>query len=237
MIKLFGKSDTGLQRDHNEDLIGWSEKDGLVVLADGMGGHNAGEVASEIAVSTIQQQLSNRGQGDAVELIQNAVSLANEVIHQRAKESLVCAGMGTTIVVALFDETQITIGHVGDSRLYRLRDGILQQLTSDHSLVQELVDEGFMNEAEAHESVSKNVITRALGTASNVECDIQQQEISTGDLYLLCSDGLSDMLEANEILKLISAETALDQRVENLVVQANQHGGSDNISAILVEIN
>jgi len=235
MIKVYGKSDTGLKRDHNEDFIGWSEESGLVVLADGMGGHNAGEVASEIAVTIIRQQLSNKTHADPVDAIRSAIDKANEAIFLKAQQSLLCAGMGTTVVVVLFDESQVTIGHVGDSRLYRLRDGELGQLTSDHSLVQELVDEGFMNEAEAHESVSKNVITRALGTEPEVQSDIQQQQLCAGDRYLICSDGLSDMIETADILNLMS-ESGMDESIDKLVALANQHGGSDNISAILVEI-
>lgn len=236
MIKIFGKSDTGLKRDHNEDHIGWSEAHGLVILADGMGGHNAGELASEMAVTTIQQQLSNDHVDDAAETISSAIDNANRSIYQKAKESLICAGMGTTVVMALFAEGQITLGHVGDSRLYQIRDGALKQLTSDHSLVQELVDEGFMSEAEAHASVSNNVITRALGTEPAVQSDIQQLQTSPGDRYLLCSDGLSNMLEATEILNIVRDEAPLEQRVGNLIDLANCHGGNDNISAIVVDI-
>ena len=238
MIKVFGKTDTGLKRDHNEDYIGWSEAHGLVILADGMGGHNAGEVASEMAVTAIQQQLSNSHSenGDAAEAIKSAIDNANRRIHQKAKESLICAGMGTTVVVTLFDDEHVTFAHVGDSRLYLIRDGELKQLTSDHSLVQELVDEGFMSEAEAQESVSNNVITRALGTEPVVQIDIQQHEAYSGDHYLLCSDGLSDMIETTDILNITGGGASLEQRVENLVDLANQHGGSDNISAIVVDI-
>jgi serine/threonine protein phosphatase PrpC len=235
MIKVHGKSDTGLKRSHNEDFIGWSEPRGLAVLADGMGGHNAGEVASEMAVTIIQQQLAESHQSSASEQIKNAIETANEAIYQRAQESLICAGMGTTVVVALFEEGEVTIGHVGDSRLYRLRGGELVQLTSDHSLVQELVDEGFMDEEQAHESVSKNVITRALGSGAEVHSDIQQQQSIAGDRYLLCSDGLSDMLERAEISKLLGAKVTLEQIVEKLLELANQHGGDDNISAIVIE--
>ncbi len=237
MIKVYGKSDTGQKRDHNEDYIGWSEESGLVILADGMGGHNAGEVASEMAVTTIQKQLSTGWSGDVAEAIKSAIEKANAAIYQKARESIVCAGMGTTVVVVLFERRTITFAHVGDSRLYRIRNGELEQLTSDHSLVQELVDEGFMNEVEAHESVSKNVITRALGTESVVQSDIQQQEINGGDRYLLCSDGLSDMVETSDILKLAGeGGAALEQTVADLVDLANRLGGNDNISAILVEV-
>jgi len=236
MIKVFGKTDTGLKRDHNEDAIDWSEMHGLVILADGMGGHNAGEVASEMAVASIQQQLSNGPVDNPVEAIKSAVDNANKRIHQKSQESLICAGMGTTVVVTLFDDSSVTFAHVGDSRLYLIRDGELKQLTSDHSLVQELVDEGFMNEAEAHESISNNVITRALGTEPVVQIDIQQQQTSSGDCYLLCSDGLSDMIETSDILSIIGEEGSLEQKVDHLIDLANRHGGSDNISAIVVDI-
>ncbi len=236
MIKIFGKSDTGLKRDHNEDFIGWNEAHGLVILADGMGGHNAGEVASEIAVTTILQQLSNGYTGDPEAAIRQAIDEANNAIYQKAKESLLCTGMGTTIVVVLFDEHQISFAHVGDSRLYRLRDGELEQITSDHSLVQEMVDEGFMNEAEAHESVSNNVITRALGIELTVQSDTQQQQTSPGDRYLLCSDGLSDMIETTDILNIAGNNATIEQRTKLLIDLANQRGGNDNISAIIIDI-
>ncbi|MDH3354469.1 MAG: Stp1/IreP family PP2C-type Ser/Thr phosphatase [Chromatiales bacterium] len=235
MIKVYGKSDTGLKRNHNEDYIGWSEEGGLAILADGMGGHNAGEVASKIAVTTIQQQLLNSALIDSKSEIKNAIDRANEAINYKAKDSLVCAGMGTTVVVVLFNDSHISFGHVGDSRLYRLRDNVLEQLTSDHSLVQEMVDEGFMNQAEARESVSNNVITRALGTDSEVQGEIQQQDISQGDRYLLCSDGLSDMIESTDIHNLMG-EASMEVAVDKLIALANVNGGSDNISVILVEI-
>ncbi len=189
-----------------------------------------------MAVTAIQQQLSKGPVDNPVEAIKNAIDNANRRIHQKAQESLICAGMGTTVVVTLFDDEHVTFAHVGDSRLYLIRDGELKQLTSDHSLVQELVDEGFMNEAEAHESVSNNVITRALGTEPVVQVDIQQQQAYSGDCYLLCSDGLSDMIETTDILNITGGESSLEQRVDNLVDLANRHGGSDNISAIVVDI-
>lgn len=236
MIDIYGKTDTGLTRDHNEDSIGWNVEKNLVVLADGMGGHNAGEVASEMAVTTVLEQLVSAAIADPQQEIKEAIAKANLAIHLHAKESLVCAGMGTTIVVALFHDDRLTFAHVGDSRLYRMRDHQLQQLTLDHSLVQELVDEGFMNEQEAHDSVSKNVITRALGLESIVQSDIQQQDICEGDRYLICSDGLSDMLETGDIEQLVGDKLSPEQLVNKLIEQANSSGGDDNISAIVVDI-
>lgn len=236
MIDIYGKTDTGLTRDHNEDSIGWNDEKNLVVLADGMGGHNAGEVASEMAVSTVLEQLGSAVNANPQQEIKEAIAMANRAIHLHAKESLVCAGMGTTIVVALFHDNQLTFAHVGDSRLYRMRDHRLQQLTLDHSLVQELVDEGFMNEQEAHDSVSKNVITRALGLEPIVKSDIQQQDICEGDRYLICSDGLSDMLETRDIEQLVEEKLSPEQLVDKLIEQANSSGGDDNISAIVVDI-
>src|SRR6516164_8066346 len=205
-----GQSDTGKVREHNEDTIAFEAEIGLLVLADGMGGYNAGEVASGIAVKTIvnlvkeavereDMQVEDResGMSRPTIILRDAIHRANKIIYQTARTQPQCEGMGTTIVSALFFDNKITIAHVGDSRLYRQRLGgeKLEQVTMDHSLLQELVDRGFYSAEEAQRAANKNYVTRALGVEPNVDVEIQEVPVHKGDVYMLCSDGLSDMVE------------------------------------------
>lgn len=239
ILQMSGRTDTGRRREHNEDQIAWDVEAGLALLADGMGGHNAGEVASALAISVLQPLLRDLP-SDTLEQevgMQNAVSDANaEILHKAASE-VVFNGMGTTLALAIFRGRSVMVGHVGDSRVYRLRDGRLEQLTSDHSLLQELVTGGFMSAEEARQSVSKNVITRALGIEPGVDVEVHHHEVQGGDRYLLCSDGLSDMVTDNAIAKLLmDYRDNLDAATEALVAEANRCGGKDNISVILVRV-
>lgn len=240
-LDIAGLTDTGRSRAHNEDTIGWREVLGLVVLADGMGGHNAGEVASRVAVDTvidIFEQTDPAQRLDLGDLSVEAVQLANKAIFQRSSDDPDCSGMGTTLVMASFEDGHLTVAHVGDSRLYRFRGGKLELLTTDHSLVQEMVDSGYLTAEEASRSAKKNMITRALGVEADVAVDIQRQESQAGDLFLLCSDGLSDLVPAGEIRDLIDEHHASLQRsCEALVDRANERGGLDNISVIMVRVN
>ena len=221
---------------------------GLVVLADGMGGYQAGEVASEMAVNIVLSDIQDNyqeamteevddftGMSPASALIENAILKANSAIHSSAQQKSQYQGMGTTIVVALMHENIVSIGHVGDSRLYRLRDEKLELITEDHSLVRELVRKGYYTEAEAREATNKNVVTRALGVDSEVEPEVQEDMALLDDLYLLCSDGLNDMIEDREIEDILLRYGAdLEQTADQLIQLANQMGGKDNISAILL---
>ena len=230
--KMAGLSDTGRVREHNEDAIAWNGEQGWAVLADGMGGHQAGEVASAIAVERIGERLQQRH--DAATL-QAAVEQANGEIWQQAQAQPRLHTMGTTVVAMVFDGEVLHVAHVGDSRLYRLRGGELAQLTRDHSLVQELVDEGMIDSEQARGSSQKNVITRALGLEAEVEVALGEDNPQADDTYLLCSDGLSDRLRDEEIAPLLAGE-ALPEVARALVAAANERGGEDNISVIVVRV-
>lgn len=248
-ITITGLTDTGIVRDHNEDTIGNNPELGLAILADGMGGHKGGEVASALAVDTILTSLSrslqNINAGDIDEntgyslgsvAVEQAIKEANNTIFQSASRNEQYEGMGTTIVVLLFYDNRFTVAHVGDSRLYRLRDGQLELLTRDHTLLQELVDRGFYTKEEARESMKKNLVTRAVGVSTTVEIDITEDTASVNDIYLLCSDGLNDMIEDSLIEDIINNyKTDLKKIAAELIKQANQHGGKDNVSALLAQ--
>lgn len=249
-LKMVGESDTGRIREHNEDTIALDDELGLVVLADGMGGYNAGEVASSIAVKTIvnlvretlgREKLSaidsHTGLSRRSIVLRDAINRANKIIYQTAKTQTHCEGMGTTVVAALFHDNKVTIAHVGDSRLYRLRSAKLEQMTLDHSLLQELVDRGFYSPAEAARAANKNYVTRALGVEPTVEVDLHEESALRGDCYILCSDGLSDMVEDSDILLTLNTFGAnLGTVGKQLVQLANDNGGRDNISVVLASV-
>ncbi|MEL7296467.1 MAG: Stp1/IreP family PP2C-type Ser/Thr phosphatase [Pseudomonadota bacterium] len=249
-IKFSALTDTGRVRDHNEDAIATNSEAGLLVLADGMGGYNAGEVASGIAVKTVYGLLSDavlrekRGEIESTTglmrqtiALRDGVRRANKIIHQTAQSQPQCEGMGTTIVAGLFYDNRLSIAHVGDSRLYRLRGGELSQITLDHSLLQELIDRGFYSEEEAQRSTNRNYVTRALGVEAQVEVEIQETEVQVGDIYLLCSDGLPDMVEDEDIhLTITTFSDNLDTASKQLIKLANEHGGRDNISVMLAHV-
>ncbi|MGI9290702.1 MAG: Stp1/IreP family PP2C-type Ser/Thr phosphatase [Gammaproteobacteria bacterium] len=242
-------TDVGMVRDHNEDAIGSMRDAGLYVLADGMGGYNAGEVASSIAVKTVinmVEEACNREDRAAIEkqtgmmrqsiVLRDAIARANKIIHQTAHSHQGCEGMGTTIVACLFYDDKISIAHVGDSRLYRVRNGKLEQITADHSLLQELVDRGFYSREEAERSTNRNYVTRALGVEAGVEVDVQEVPVEQNDLFLLCSDGLCDMVDDEEIHLTISTFSAnLDTVGQQLIQLSNDHGGKDNVSIIIAQ--
>lgn len=244
-LTVYGETDVGQLREHNEDFIGWDAHLGLILLADGMGGHNAGEVASELAVSSIRDALqdvlgpdmASSNMIDFNDAIREAIVYANDEIIRMANERLECAGMGTTIVVTLFHGDRVIIANVGDSRMYRLRDKALSQLTTDHSLVQEMLDNGYISEEEAQLSASRNLITRALGIADQVDVDVAQDTAQNGDTYLLCSDGLTDLVTDQEILQLLLlSNDDLKTGCKQLIALANEKGGKDNISVILISL-
>ena len=243
-------TDVGKVRDHNEDAIGANLGTGLLVLADGMGGYNAGEVASGIAVKTVLELVSEacaREDREVAEpetglmrqsiVLRDAVARANKIIHQTAKSQPQCEGMGTTLVACLFFDNRVTIAHVGDSRLYRLRAGRFEQVTLDHSLLQELVDRGFYTPEEAARSTNRNYVTRALGVEPGVDVEINEIDAEPDDVYLLCSDGLSDMVEDEDIHLTISTFGAnLETAAKQLIQLSNDHGGKDNISILLLNV-
>ncbi|MEY4376706.1 MAG: hypothetical protein RJB26_1256 [Pseudomonadota bacterium] len=246
----YAQTDTGRVRDHNEDSIGSDPETGLYVLADGMGGYNAGEVASGIAVKTVMglvrdacsvQSLelpdSATGKSRPAIILRDAVLRANKLIHQTSKTQVQCEGMGTTVVACLFHDNRVSVAHVGDSRVYRLRGDRFTQITQDHSLLQELVARGFYTPEEAARSTNKNYVTRALGVDPTVEVDVQDIPAEPGDCLLLCSDGLSDMV-ADEDMQLTLQTFGHDLAVagRQLVKLANEQGGRDNISVMLIRV-
>ncbi len=251
ILDIAGRTDTGRVRSQNEDCIGEDLQIGLVVLADGMGGYKGGEIASAMAVKTIVEELRRKiseleddgvdeatGYSPASLAARAAVVKANENIYNASQNQIQYQGMGTTLVMAIFYNNRITVAHVGDSRMYRYRKDILQQITVDHTLLQELIDRGFYTPEEAKSSLNKNLVTRALGIENSVTVDIHEDAVLPGDIYLLCSDGLSDMLEDKDIANVLSLYgDNLDLKADHLITQANVNGGRDNISVLLARPN
>lgn len=249
-LRCVGVSDTGRVREHNEDTIGTDVDIGLVVLADGMGGYKAGEVASGIAVRTVmgllkdaieREDLTITDEGTGLSrpgiLLRDAVQRANKIIYQTARTQANCEGMGTTVVAGLFFDDRLTIAHVGDSRLYRQRGGKFEQITQDHSLLQELISRGFYTPEEAQRAAAKNYVTRALGVEPTVDVEVTEVPVEKDDLFLLCSDGLSDMIEDEDIQLTISTfGVNLETVARQLVLLSNENGGRDNVSLVLVRV-
>jgi protein phosphatase len=249
-FRTVGVSDTGRIREHNEDTIGTDGDIGLVVLADGMGGYKAGEVASGIAVRTLMGLLKGAVDREDLSLhdeqaglsrpgilLRDSIQRANKLIYQTAKTQAHCDGMGTTVVAGLFFDDKLTIAHVGDSRLYRFRTGRLEQVTKDHSLLQELISRGFYTPEEAQRAAAKNYVTRALGVESTVDVEVTEVPVQKDDLFLLCSDGLSDMVEDDDIQLTINTFGAnLETLAKQLVLLSNDNGGRDNVSVVLVRV-
>lgn len=229
-------SHRGRKRPSNEDAFGYSIEHGVFVVCDGMGGAAAGEIASSLAVDEMMRMLAAEGLGAATpEQTEKAIYAANQAIYTRAQRNPKLAGMGTTLVALVVGERQVWVLNVGDSRGYRLRKGTLEQITQDHSLVEEQVRMGRMNPSEALRSPLRNVITRALGTQTDVTPDIFPMESEPGDLYLLCSDGLTRELSDPLIESLLRLELSLEELCTRLVSAANKAGGHDNITCVLVK--
>jgi len=245
-MEIAGYSDPGLSREHNEDCIGFDSHRGIAILADGMGGHQAGEVASRMAVNDLLSSLSEHMPGDnsnlsaparMFELVCSTIAVSNRRIYEAAEANSGQSGMGTTIIAAVLQGKYLYAGHVGDSRLYLLRDGKLKRITRDHSLIQDLIDKGFYTEDEARGAAISHVVTRALGTTAEVEVDLIQQATCHDDVFLLCSDGLSDMLNDRQIEQVMMENSDnLESSARNLISVANLQGGKDNISVILMRI-
>ncbi len=240
-FEFFSAVDTGRARSNNEDTVAVDAGAALAVLADGMGGYNAGEVASEMAARSAKEMLGRwlREQPQVSEAalheaIVSSADLANRAVHDAATTNPAYAGMGTTIVIAVCREGHLSLGHVGDSRGYRLRAGRLEQLTRDHSLLQEQIDAGLLSPEEAAMSMNRNLVTRAVGVEPTVEIELHGHELRDGDTVLLCSDGLSDMLTDDKIEDILSSNEAMDAAGAALIEAANQAGGRDNISLILI---
>ena len=230
-------TDRGRKRPSNEDAFGYSVEDGVYVVCDGMGGAAAGEIASSLAVDEVLRLFSGRFAGQAAPmplLAEQAIAAANTAIYSRSQRNYRLNGMGTTLVVLVVEDARVWVLNIGDSRCYRLRNHILEQLTLDHSLVEEQVRMGRMSRAEALRSPLRNVITRALGTQCRVTPDVFELQAEPGDLFLLCSDGLTRELTDPAIESLLNAELTLDDLCASLVHAANKAGGHDNITCLLV---
>lgn len=239
------RTDPGRARENNEDAVVHDDDTHLCVLADGMGGYNAGEIASGMATAFIKSEmarwLSEAGRHAKVKEIRRALEIcvdnANRSIFNAASSNPQYSGMGTTLVVGVFHAATLVLGHIGDSRCYRLRNGELAQITKDHSLLQEQIDAGLITPEQASSSNIKNLVTRALGVEDAVALDLHEHTVEAGDYYLMCSDGLSDMVDDGEIASILGGESPIEQKAESLVVAANEHGGRDNISVLLVQVD
>ncbi|GAB4217544.1 MAG: Stp1/IreP family PP2C-type Ser/Thr phosphatase [Rhodoferax sp.] len=237
--EFFALSDVGRVRGNNEDAYAVDEALGVAVLADGMGGYNAGEVASALATAQVLRDLRQvlsqaaTGLGDVVGAIRSSVANANKAIFEAAAQDPRCAGMGTTVVVAVTHPEGVTLGHVGDSRAYCLRQGVLKQLTRDHSMLQEQVDAGLLTPQQAAQAPGRNLLTRALGVEPEVPVEIHDHAVQAGDTFLLCSDGLTDMLDDVAIAAAMQAAPTLTAMGMDLITRANARGGRDNVTVVL----
>ena len=249
-VEVAGKTDVGCVRTNNEDNFGYDLRHGIFVVCDGMGGQAAGEVASKLGVDTLlayfrngqpaaetpqtittQDGLSGRGRALA-----SAVSLANKTIYEAGQQQPAQTGMGSTVVAALVDDNALSIANVGDSRIYLIRQGVIQQLTQDHSLVMEQVRRGIITREQAEHSEVQNIILKALGSEETVDPDVEDLVVVEGDVLLMNSDGLTKYVRDEEILKLVTASPSLEQACDSLIQAAKDRGGDDNITCLLLKI-
>ena len=239
MLKSYAITDIGRKRKLNQDFIYFSETPignlpNVFIVADGMGGHNAGDFASRFAVETIVEEIQTSFEKNPVTILSKAIEKANALTRQKAYEDISLSGMGTTIVIATFIAGHLEVANVGDSRLYVVNDDI-RQVTVDHSLVEEMIRMGGIDRESARFHPDKNIITRAIGARDTVEADFFDLELNAGDQVLLCSDGLTNMMEDETILQILNNGESLKERAEELVRTANNNGGKDNISVIVIE--
>ena len=239
MLKTFSITDIGRKRKVNQDYVFTSENPvgklpNLFIVADGMGGHNAGDYASKLTVETMVSEIENSGETQPVKIFENAISTANEMIRRKAALTPDMEGMGTTVVAATYMDGQLQIANVGDSRLYIVGREI-RQVTRDHSLVEEMVRVGSISHEEARIHPDKNIITRAVGASETVEADYFTVDLAEGDVVLMCTDGLTNMLEDEEIRMILNGARDIVEKAQSLVEAANTNGGKDNISVVLIE--
>lgn len=248
-IRYAAKTDVGMKRTHNEDYFSLMEDEQLFIVADGMGGHSSGEVASRMAAETVSEFYQRTKDDEAtwpykmdrtLSYIENrlacGIKLANFKIYEAASKDIRYKGMGTTVVTTLVHNNKVYIAHVGDSRCYRIRNQTIEQVTRDHSLLEDYKDaKPDMTEEEERNFPHKNVITRALGMRDSVEVDIRCEDVQNADIYLLCSDGLSGMVNDENLLQIVHKTEDLEQVVAELVDQANRAGGTDNITTLIFQ--
>lgn len=239
-MKTFSMTDVGRRREMNQDYMFTSETavgklPNLFIVADGMGGHKAGEYASRFTVDTMVDIIKNANTKEPVAAIGQAIKEANRLLLKEAKTDESKAGMGTTVVAAVLMDKTLYAANVGDSRLYVLNQDTITQITRDHSLVEEMVRLGEMDKADAKDHPDKNIITRAVGVAPELEIDFFETEVNDGDIILLCTDGLTNMIEDEDIRRIILSQRDIVERTEKLIETANQNGGRDNITVVLLE--
>lgn len=238
-MKFSSRSSIGLIRKQNEDSFCINKDLNLIAVADGMGGHRAGEVASSMAVKAFEDYLlENRNllADDSQDIMQKAVQAANRVIYEAAGSNSSQKGMGTTLTAAVLDGSNLLLAHVGDSRAYLIHNDKIKQITQDHSLVNEMVKNGSLTEEEANRHPQKNILTRALGTSPEVEIDLLKIKIKENDLIILCSDGLTNLVSREEIMAFAAQENDLDRLVESLVDKAIERGGFDNVTVVVCRV-
>jgi protein phosphatase len=242
MYEICAETDPGLARENNEDAVAFDTLTGLCILADGMGGYNAGEIASSMATAFIKSEMSrwlsqagrNANSKEVKRAMEICVQNANHSIFNAANSNPQYTGMGTTLVVGVFQVGRLMLGHIGDSRCYRLRGDAFEQITKDHSLLQEQIDAGLITAQQALTAANKNLVTRALGVEDAVLLDVTEHRVDAGDVYVMCSDGLSDMVRDSAIADIVLGHATLELKAKQLIHAANANGGRDNISVVMV---
>lgn len=243
MYEICAETDPGLARENNEDAVAFDTLTGLCILADGMGGYNAGEIASSMATAFIMSEMSrwlsqsgrNAHSKEVKRAMEICVQNANHSIFNAANSNPQYTGMGTTLVVGVFQVGRLMLGHIGDSRCYRLRGDTFEQITKDHSLLQEQIDAGLITAQQALTAANKNLVTRALGVEDVVLLDVTEHRVDVGDVYVMCSDGLSDMVRDSAIADIVLSHATLEVKAKQLIHAANANGGRDNISVVMVQ--
>ncbi|TCK98333.1 protein phosphatase [Natranaerovirga hydrolytica] len=238
-MKSYGRTDKGIQRDKNEDAIFYSDKPvgklpNLYIIADGMGGHKAGAFASEYAVKEFIEFVKMSHKDNPTEIIEEGIQCINQLVHEKSEQEAYYK-MGTTFVVATVTEEELYIGNIGDSRLYIIENNAINKITKDHSLVEEMIHTGHITEEEANEHPDRNVITRAIGAQPSIEVDIYKIKLKANNKILMCSDGLTNMLSEETVNQIINEANEDKDKVDHLINKANELGGTDNISVILMD--
>lgn len=241
-MRAYAKTDVGSKRAVNQDYMYCSENSvgsfrNLFIVADGMGGHKAGDYASKLCVEQMVQSIEKSEHKTPVSLFEEAVDAANGAVYSESQEHEEYEGMGTTLVACTMQEDTLYVANIGDSRLYLLRDDDIMQITEDHSLVEEMVKQGNITESEARVHPQKNIITRAVGIDQSVQADFFEVEIYPDDIIMLCSDGLSNMIEDEDMEYIVKHSESLQDAGETLVARANENGGSDNITVVLAKVS
>lgn len=244
-IKACGRSHKGLVRQNNEDVWGEVSHASFYVLADGMGGHQAGEIAAREAVQTLCKLIEEKKHLSPVQPslasirkeIRHAIELANFHVYKMGRNNPDLKGMGTTVCCLQFNDNGIIYGHVGDSRIYRFRKAKLEQLTRDDSLLRELIDQGHLSESQASEFLYKNIITKAIGAEASIEPCVHYEDVAEGDIYLMCTDGLTDMLSDKDIAKVLGKMSSVEDGVDKLINEAISRGGHDNVTVVMLMVH